>query len=82
MSSVTAEIILIEANDGQAENALNALKERRTKLIEVDAFYPDAKTIAENSITGTYNNVAYFIAGTNAEQSEEILLQELENNGY
>lgn len=82
MSSVTAEIILIEANDGKAEDALNALNERKTKLIEVDAFYPDAKVIAENSITGTYNNVAYFIAGTNAEQSEEILLQELENNGY
>lgn len=82
MSSVTAEIILIETNDNQAEKALNDLKERRTKLIEVDAFYPDAKVIAENSITGTYNNVAYFIAGTNAEQSEEILLQELENNGY
>jgi hypothetical protein len=82
MSSVTAEIILIEANDGQAENALNALNERRTKLIDVDAFYPDAKAIAENSITGIYNNVAYFIAGTNAEESEKILLQELENSGY
>lgn len=82
MSSVVAEIIIIEAQDGKAEDAVNALKERRQKLIDVDAFYPDSKEIAEQSITGTYHNVAYFIAGENAQQSEDILLQELENNGY
>jgi len=82
MSAVVAEIIIIEAQEGKADDAVNALKERRQKLIDVDAFYPDSKEIAEQSITGTYHNVAYFIAGENAQQSEEILLQELENNGY
>lgn len=82
MSAVVAEIIIIEAQEGKADDAVNALRERRQKLIDVDAFYPDSKEIAEQSITGTYHNVAYFIAGENAQQSEEILLQELENNGY
>lgn len=82
MSAVIAEIILIEANDGQAETAKADLETRKEKLINVDAFYPDSKTIAENSIVGVYNNIAYFIAGENAADSEQILIKELENQGY
>lgn len=82
MSSVIAEIIIIDAKDGQVETAKTDLTARQDKLINVDAFYPDSKAIAEESIVGTYNNTAYFIAGENAAQSEEILIQALENQGY
>ncbi|HAS79270.1 MAG TPA: hypothetical protein DCS38_06295, partial [Ruminococcus sp.] len=58
------------------------LEARKEKLINVDAFYPDSKTIAEDSIVGVYNNIAYFIAGENAAESEQVLLKELENQGY
>lgn len=82
MSAVIAEIILIEAKDGQVETAKADLETRKEKLINVDAFYPDSKTIAEDSIVGVYNNIAYFIAGENAADSEQILIKELENQGY
>ena len=82
MSAVIAEIILIEAKDGQVETAKADLETRKEKLINVDAFYPDSKTIAEDSIVGVYNNIAYFIAGENAAESEQILIKELENQGY
>lgn len=82
MSAVIAEIILIEAKDGQVDTAKADLEARKEKLINVDAFYPDSKTIAEDSIVGVYNNIAYFIAGENAAESEQVLLKELENQGY
>lgn len=82
MSAVIAEIILIEAKDGQVDAAKADLEARKEKLINVDAFYPDSKTIAEDSIVGVYNNIAYFIAGENAAESEQVLLKELENQGY
>jgi len=82
MSSVIAEIILIDAKDGQVDDAKADLEARKEKLINVDAFYPDSKTIAEDSIIGVYNNIAYFIAGENAADSEQILIKELENQGY
>ena len=40
MSGALAEIIIINPSDGQLERAKSDLKERREKLIEVDAFYP------------------------------------------
>ncbi len=82
MSAVIAEIILIDAKDGQVDAAKADLEARKEKLINVDAFYPDSKTIAEDSIVGVYNNIAYFIAGENAAESEQVLLKELENQGY
>ncbi len=82
MSAVTAELIIIEANDGKIDDAKADLVARQDKLINVDAFYPDSKAIAENSIVGTYNNIAYFIASENATESEKVLLAELEKAGY
>lgn len=82
MSAVTAEIIIIEAVDGKIDDVKADLTARQDKLINVDSFYPDAKAIAENSIVGTHNNVAYFIAGENAAESEGILTEELSKLGY
>ncbi len=82
MSAVTAELILIEAQDGKVEDVKADLEARREKLINVDAFYPDSQAIAEDSIIGVHNNVVYFIAAEKAAESEEILKTELGNLGY
>ena len=80
MSAVLAEMIIIETDN--VDGAKADLEARKDKLINVDAFYPNAVEIAENSIVGTYNNIVYFIAAENAEASEEILRAELEKKGY
>ncbi|MGN0606451.1 MAG: DUF4358 domain-containing protein [Oscillospiraceae bacterium] len=80
MSAVLAEMIIIETDN--VDGAKADLEARKDKLINVDAFYPNAVEIAENSIVGTYNNIVYFIAAENAEASEEILRAELEKMGY
>lgn len=75
MSAVIAEIILIDAND--VDSATQDLNARRDKLINTDAFYPEHKEIAEQSIIGNSGNIVYFIASQNAQESEKILLEYL-----
>jgi hypothetical protein len=72
MSAVVAEIILIQAND--VSLAKKDLEARREKLINADTYYPNAKEVAENSIVGVVGDIVYFIAGENAVDSEEVLL--------
>jgi hypothetical protein len=75
MSAVIAEIILIQAEDVQsAKDDLNA---RRDKLINTDAYYPEHKEIAEESIIGNVGDIVYFIAGENAQESEDVLVEYL-----
>jgi hypothetical protein len=72
MSAVVAEIILIQAEDVQsAKDALNA---RRDKLINTDTYYPEHVEIAEESIIGNVGDIVYFIAGENAQESEDVLV--------
>lgn len=75
MSAVIAEIILIDAND--VDSAIQDLNARRDKLINTDAYYPEHKEIAEQSIIGNKGNIVYFIASQNAQDSEKILLEYL-----
>lgn len=77
MSAVIAEIILIDAND--VDSAIQDLNARRDKLINTDAFYPEHKEIAEQSIIGNRGNIVYFIASQNAQESEKILLEYLDS---
>lgn len=80
MNAVLAEMIIIETDN--VDGAKADLEARKDKLINVDAFYPNAVEIAENSIVGTYNNIVYFIASDTASESEDILVKELGNLGY
>jgi len=77
MSAVIAEIILIETDD--TKSAMEDLNARREKLINTDAFYPEHKEIAEESIVGSHGNIAYFIAGDEEEDSERILINYLDS---
>lgn len=77
MSAVIAEIILIQAED--VNSAIDDLQNRKQKLIDVDAYYPEHKEIAEKSIIGSYGDIAYFIASSNAEDSEKVLTEYLNN---
>lgn len=77
MSAVIAEIILIDAND--VDSAIQDLNVRRDKLINTDAYYPEHKEIAEQSIIGNRGNIVYFIASQNAQESEKILLEYLDS---
>lgn len=76
MSAVISEIILIQSNDVQS--AMEDLQTRKQKLIDVDAYYPEHKEIAENSIVGSYGDIAYFIASETAEESETVLREYLD----
>lgn len=75
MSAVIAEIILIQAEDTQS--AMQDLQARKDKLINTDAFYPEHKEIAEQSIVGSYGDIVYFIADSDAQESEKVLLEYL-----
>lgn len=75
MSAVIAEIILIQAEDTQS--AMQDLQARKDKLINTDAFYPEHKEIAEQSIVGSYGDIVYFIADYDAQESEKVLLEYL-----
>lgn len=75
MSAVIAEIILIQAEDTQS--AMQDLQARKDKLINTDAFYPEHKEIAEQSIVGSYGDIVYFIASGDAQDSEKVLLEYL-----
>lgn len=77
MSAIIAEIILIETDD--TKSAMEDLKVRREKLINTDAYYPEHKEIAEESIVGSHGKIAYFIAGDEAEDSEKILINYLDS---
>lgn len=75
MSAVVAEIILIQAEDVQS--AKDDLTARRDKLINTDTYYPEHVEIAEESIIGSVGDIVYFIAGENAQESENVLLEYL-----
>ncbi|MCC8069996.1 MAG: DUF4358 domain-containing protein [Ruminococcus sp.] len=77
MSAVIAEIILIQAED--TDSAMQDLQARKDKLINTDTYYPEHKEIAESSIIGSYDDLVYFIAGENAENSEKILTDYLDS---
>ena len=76
MSAVMAEIIVINAQD--VDSAKEDLLQRQAKMRETDAFYPNDVEVAEKSIVGVSGNFVYFIAGTNAAESEEILAENLQ----
>ena len=76
MSATMAEIIVIKAADVDAAKA--DLEERQAKMRDTDAFYPNDVEIAEKSIVGTSGNYVYFLAGINAADSEEILIENLQ----
>lgn len=80
MSAVVSEVILVQAYD--VDSAMEDLNVRRQKLIDVDAYYPEHKEVAEASIVGSRGNLAYFIADDEAESSEEALLDYLDSIGY
>lgn len=75
MSAVIAEIILIQTD--HVESAMDDLQVRKQKLIDTDAYYPEHKEVAEKSIIGSYDDIAYFIAGESSEDSEKVLLEYL-----
>lgn len=71
MSASMSEVIIIEAND--VDSAKADLDARRTKAIEIDAWYPHDQELAAASIVGTNGNYAYFIIGDSAEAAETAL---------
>ena len=77
MSAVIAEIILIQAND--VNSAMKDLEVRKQKLIDTDAFYPEHKEIAQQSIVGSYGNIAYFLASDSSAESEKVLKEYLDS---
>lgn len=72
MSATMSEIIIIDAVDAEAAKA--DLDARRTKAIEVDAWYPNDQELAAASIVGSTGNYAYFIIGQSAAEAETILV--------
>ncbi|MGN1411424.1 MAG: hypothetical protein ACI4WH_02795 [Oscillospiraceae bacterium] len=77
MSAVIAEIILVQTND--INSTMEDLEVRKQKLINTDAYYPEHKRIAEESIVGNYDDIVYFIACDSAKDSEKILIEYLDS---
>lgn len=75
MSANMSELIIIEAEDTSA--AADALKARRKKAQETDAFYPADEEKAKNAIVGTSGNYAYYILSSEPEKSEEAILMSI-----
>ena len=76
MSANMSELIIIEAEDTSA--AADALKERRKKAQDTDAFYPADEEKAKNAIVGTSGSYAYYILSSEPEKSEEAILMSIE----
>ncbi|MCI5752017.1 MAG: DUF4358 domain-containing protein [Oscillospiraceae bacterium] len=76
MSANMSELIIIEAEDTSA--AADALKERRKKAQDTDAFYPADQEKAKNAIVGTSGKYAYYILSSEPEKSEEAILMSIE----
>lgn len=79
MSATMSEIIIINTTDVDA--AVEALGARKTKAIEVDAWYPNDKVLAEESIVGSYNSYAYFLIGAEAAEGEKSIQSYIDENG-
>ncbi len=77
MSAVLAEIIIINPADGKLDTAKEDLETRKEKLITTDAFYPDHKNIANESIIGEAGGYVYLIVGLSAEDGEKALIKKL-----
>lgn len=77
MSAVIAEIILVQTTD--VNSTMKDLEVRKQKLINTDAYYPEHKKIAEESIIGNYDDIVYFIASDSAKDSEKILIEYLDS---
>jgi hypothetical protein len=75
-SGTLAELIVINAKD--AGSAIADLESRRSKLINTDAFYPNDKAIAENSVIDSVGSYVYFIALEDPAPAETIIRAELE----
>lgn len=77
MSASLAEIIIINPADGKLDTAKEDLETRKEKLITTDAFYPDHKNIANESIIGEAGGYVYLIVGLDAEDGEKALKNKL-----
>lgn len=64
ISAAFAEIIVIKAADGKVDDVVKDLEDRKKKLIEQDAFYPEHKDVAEQALIGSEGNFAYLIVGS------------------
>lgn len=69
ISATIAEIIIIEAKDGNVEDAVTALEARKKKLMEQDAFYPADVDNAATSVVSSTGNYAWFVVVTDGSQT-------------
>ncbi len=65
VTATIGELIIIEVEEGGAEDAIAVLEKRKQKLIDQDVFYPATAVIAQDSVVGRTGNYVYFIANGN-----------------
>lgn len=75
MSSNLSEILIIKSTD--VDSAVEDLKARRTRAIEIHAFYPKDVENAEASIVGKTGDYAYYLLGSSAAEAEDVLVKAL-----
>lgn len=75
MSVHLCEIIIVRSNDTEA--VLKALNDRKDKLINQLAFYPEQQDSANATVVGKKGSVCYLIAHTDAAEAEKALLRQL-----
>lgn len=75
MSANLSEILIIKSTD--VDSAVEDLKARRTRAIEIHAFYPADVENAEASIVGKTGDYAYYLLGSSAAEAESVLVKAL-----
>ncbi len=75
MSVHLCEIVIVRTTD--VSSTLSALKERRKKLVDQLAFYPEQQESAEASVVGSKGNVCYLICHKDASVAEKALINKI-----
>lgn len=77
LSVHVVEIIILKVKDGNMEQVIESLQNRKDSLINDFAFYPGQVESAEATVVGKKGNVAYLICHTYADTAEKTLLEEI-----
>ncbi len=77
LSVDVVEIIILKVKDGNMEQVIESLQNRKDSLINDFAFYPGQVEAAEATVVGKKWNVAYLICHKDAGTAEKTLLEEI-----
>lgn len=77
MSVSLVEVIVVKAKDGKTDAVLKTLENRKEKIQNELAFYPEQQESAAGAVTGATGNYVYLIAHKDGNVAEKKLLESI-----